>query len=149
MRGRWLAPRVGICREHKGAYLMTWFDETSEHFEEFKSEILRIANIVAKVDGQASSETITQLKLIRWQNLARQNHYQLTDEFNARLATEIQSKIDRKDEHFGNGRMVRNLFEHAIRELANRVVLATELTPDLLSTFQPEDLPESCAATRP
>ncbi len=81
-----------------------------------------------------------------FERLAHQNHYQLAGEFHDRLAAEMQSRIDRKDEHFGNGRMVRNLFESAIRNLANRVVLAADLTPDLLSTFQTEDLESTPAS---
>jgi hypothetical protein len=277
---------------------MTWFTETNEHFEEFKSGILQIANIAAKVDGHVSSETINQLKLIRWQldqhlgsltgessdeadthsetheaeadagelgedrlsdvliqlidqdsepkpesaqsgqaspaaptcdltpeqrqaelekgleeldrligivevqhevrtliNVCKLQQYRAEHEMPvsavslhmvfagnpgtgkttvARIVGKLfgamgmlqrghlvetdrgglvaeylgqtAQKTNAKIEHFGNGRLVRNLFEHAIRELANRVVLATDLTPDLLSTFQPEDLPESCAA---
>ena len=45
-----------------------------------------------------------------------------------------------KDEHFGNGRLVRNVFEKAIRNLADRVVNVPELTPELLTTFQPDDI---------
>lgn len=75
-----------------------------------------------------------------FEKIAEQNHYQTTDVFRKQLTAEIQRQVDTKDDHFGNGRMVRNLFENAIRNLANRVVQATDLTPDLLSTFQPQDL---------
>jgi SpoVK/Ycf46/Vps4 family AAA+-type ATPase len=77
--------------------------------------------------------------------LATASHYQLTAEFREALAEHIQEKVALKDEHFGNGRMVRNEFENAIRNLANRVVNATELTPDVVSTFQPADLGRSFA----
>jgi len=45
-----------------------------------------------------------------------------------------------RDEHFGNGRLVRNVFEAAIRRLANRIVTVAELTEELLTTFAPEDV---------
>jgi SpoVK/Ycf46/Vps4 family AAA+-type ATPase len=72
--------------------------------------------------------------------LAEKHHYQMTDDFRSVLQHQIQNAVATKDEHFGNGRMVRNLYESAIRNLANRVVESAELTPELLSTFQAEDL---------
>ncbi|NNE00380.1 MAG: AAA family ATPase [Pirellulaceae bacterium] len=75
-----------------------------------------------------------------FQLLADKNSYQLTDEFRESLRAHIQAHVDDKDEHFGNGRLVRNEFENAIRNLANRVVTATELTPDIVSTFHPSDI---------
>ena len=52
----------------------------------------------------------------------------------------LADSVKAKDEHFGNGRMVRNIFEKAIRNLADRVVNIAELTPELLTTFEPEDI---------
>ena len=52
----------------------------------------------------------------------------------------MDSAVTSKDEHFGNGRLVRNIFEKAIRNLADRVVNVPELTPELLTTFQPDDI---------
>ncbi|MGB7342581.1 MAG: AAA family ATPase [Pirellulaceae bacterium] len=75
--------------------------------------------------------------------LAESQHYKLTDEFRSELLRIIQQHVASKDEHFGNGRLVRNLFENVIRNLANRIVESAELTPELLSTFQVEDLAES------
>ena len=75
-----------------------------------------------------------------FRNLATKNHYQLDDGFLSGLRSEIQQRVAQKDEHFGNGRLVRNLFEQSIRNMANRIVQATELTPELLSRFVAEDL---------
>ena len=72
--------------------------------------------------------------------IAGESHYQMTAEFRDGLADQIQQQVDGKDEHFGNGRMVRNQFEDAIRNLANRVVSVADLTPDVISTFHVDDL---------
>ncbi len=48
--------------------------------------------------------------------------------------------MQRRDEHFGNGRLVRNLFENAIRQLANRIVAVAPLTRELLTTFESDDI---------
>jgi Zn finger protein HypA/HybF involved in hydrogenase expression len=45
-----------------------------------------------------------------------------------------------RDEHFGNGRTVRNLFEHALRRQANRIAEIARLTVEQLSTLEPADV---------
>jgi hypothetical protein len=76
---------------------------------------------------------------------AESSHCQITAEFREALAEHIQEKVALKDEHFANGRMLRSEFENAMRNLANRVVTATELTPDVVSAFHPADLGQSFA----
>jgi SpoVK/Ycf46/Vps4 family AAA+-type ATPase len=72
--------------------------------------------------------------------LAEKNHYVVTAEVREKLMGLAASSIQSKDEHFGNGRLMRNLFEAAIRNLADRVVDVAELTPELLTTFDVSDL---------
>lgn len=75
-----------------------------------------------------------------FEKLAEQSHYVVTDEVRQRLMELTQQAISSKDEHFGNGRLMRNLFEIAMRNLADRVVDVAELTPELLTTFDVSDL---------
>ena len=72
--------------------------------------------------------------------LAEKNHYSVCDSVQQKLEAILDSAVTSKDEHFGNGRLVRNIFEKAIRNLADRVVNVPELTPELLTTFQPDDI---------
>lgn len=72
--------------------------------------------------------------------LAEKNHYQVPAEVRQALVRRLDTHVANKDEHFGNGRLVRNIFETAMRQLANRVVEVQELTPELLTTFTVEDL---------
>lgn len=46
----------------------------------------------------------------------------------------------RRDEHFGNGRTVRNAFEFAIRKMAIRIASLTPITHELLTHIKPEDI---------
>ena len=46
----------------------------------------------------------------------------------------------RRDEHFGNGRTVRNAFEFAIRRMAIRIASLTPITHELLTHIKPEDI---------
>ena len=75
-----------------------------------------------------------------FQILAHKNHYIITPEVRERLIAIANTAIESKDEHFGNGRLMRNVFEGAIRRLADRVVDVEELTPELLTTFEISDL---------
>ena len=72
--------------------------------------------------------------------LAEKNHYCVCDSVQQKLEAILDSAVTSKDEHFGNGRLVRNVIEKAIRNLADRVVNVPELTPELLTTFQPDDI---------
>lgn len=45
-----------------------------------------------------------------------------------------------RNEHFGNGRLVRNIFEDAIRNLANRIADVAPVTKELLTHLKPDDI---------
>jgi uncharacterized paraquat-inducible protein A len=51
--------------------------------------------------------------------------------------TELHRERDRR---FGNGRTVRNLFEHAIRRMANRIADIREITPNRLMLLETADI---------
>ena len=68
------------------------------------------------------------------------NHYVLTSAAQARLLLGFQWLYENRDEHFGNGRLVRNIFENAIRRLANRIAGIATLTKEVLTTIQAEDI---------
>jgi hypothetical protein len=68
------------------------------------------------------------------------NHYVVTSDAQARLLLGFQWLYENRDEHFGNGRLVRNVFENAIRRLANRIAGISPLTKEVLTTIQAEDI---------
>ncbi len=67
-------------------------------------------------------------------------HYQIPAATRAKILLGLKYLHDVRDEHFGNGRLARNLFERAIRKLANRIVGIAPLTKELLTRFEPEDI---------
>lgn len=73
--------------------------------------------------------------------LCEQHRYALTWEVRFRLLAGFEWLYHNRDEHFGNGRLARNLFEDAIRHLSNRIVDQTPITHELLTRFHPSDLP--------
>jgi hypothetical protein len=71
---------------------------------------------------------------------AAENHYELPARTRAKLLLGFEYLRQEKDEKFGNGRLVRNVFERSIRRLANRLAGKPKLTRELLTMLQPEDV---------
>jgi hypothetical protein len=67
-------------------------------------------------------------------------HYRLDSRTRAKIMLGLTWLFDKRDEHFGNGRTVRNVFEHAIRCQANRIAEIAELSVDALSTLTDADV---------
>ena len=67
-------------------------------------------------------------------------HYRLPKESRLKLLRGFGELTKAKDEHFGNGRLARNLFEESIRRMSTRVVGITPLTREVLTTLRPEDI---------
>jgi hypothetical protein len=75
-----------------------------------------------------------------FRSLCEQNQYQVVGAAQARLLFSLAWLHKRRDEHFGNGRLVRNIFEQSIRRLANRIASIAPLTKELLTTFEADDI---------
>lgn len=75
-----------------------------------------------------------------FQTLCEQNHYVLPPQTRVRLILGFEHLFQQRDEHFGNARLVRNVFEQAIRRLADRVADVVPLTKDLLTRLEPADI---------
>ncbi len=72
--------------------------------------------------------------------LTKKNHYIVSSSVQTKLNEMLVSAVSQKDAHFGNGRLVRNIFEKAIRNLADRIVNIPDLTPELLTTLEASDI---------
>jgi hypothetical protein len=72
--------------------------------------------------------------------MCKENHYELPAVTRAKLLLGFQDLLQRKTERFGNGRLARNIFEMAIRRLANRVAVGGPLTREILSTLLADDI---------
>jgi hypothetical protein len=77
-------------------------------------------------------------RIFSW--LCEKNHYKLAAGTRAKLMLGLTELHRRRDRHFGNGRAVRNLFEHAVRRMANRIADIRELSPDELMLLQCDDV---------
>ena len=68
------------------------------------------------------------------------NGYKLSDEAIPLLTEKLNGMFETREEHFGNARAIRNLFEHAINNQANRLVLDSSITDDELMELSIEDI---------
>ena len=71
---------------------------------------------------------------------ARENEYRLGEATEARVREEMQRLHAGKDEHFGNARTVRNIFEDTLAAHASRVDALPSPTKEQLATLEPDDV---------
>ena len=74
-----------------------------------------------------------------FESMAEKNHYRLTPAARRKLLASFAAHS--RDRGFGNGRLVRNLFEAAIARHASRVVKVEEPSTDVLVSLKPADIP--------
>jgi len=70
----------------------------------------------------------------------RRNEYRVTPDGETYLKHALDSAVEHKTRNFGNARYVRNMFELAIQEQANRLSKEKNATSDQLMTLTVEDL---------
>ncbi len=75
-----------------------------------------------------------------FERLCGQHQYKLLPEVRHRLLVGFEWLYKHRDEHFGNGRLVRNTFEDAVRRLANRIAPISRLTHNLLTQLKEDDV---------
>lgn len=73
--------------------------------------------------------------------LCKDSHFKVTPQTNEKLEAIFTDLYLNRDKTFGNGRLVRNLFEKIIERQANRLASVITLTDEILTTILPEDIP--------
>ena len=73
------------------------------------------------------------------QRFCDSNSYKLSENAIPMLTEKLNEVFETREEHFGNARAVRNVFEHAINNQANRLVLDNDITDDELMELTVED----------
>ncbi|MDJ0730868.1 MAG: AAA family ATPase [Crocosphaera sp.] len=69
-----------------------------------------------------------------------QHRYTLTEAAKEILLTRFKELYDHRDKSFGNGRLVRNMFEKTIEKQANRLVTIPDVTAYTMQQLLPEDV---------
>ncbi|MCA9100700.1 MAG: AAA family ATPase [Planctomycetales bacterium] len=72
--------------------------------------------------------------------MCSQNEYRIPLATRIKLLLGFRFLLNHRDEHFGNGRLVRNVFEATIRRQASRIVGIAPLTHRKLVTLRPIDV---------
>jgi SpoVK/Ycf46/Vps4 family AAA+-type ATPase len=72
---------------------------------------------------------------------ARKADFVLDAEAEEKLSFILDGMYADKDEHFGNARVARNLFEEIVARQANRIVSIKELSREVLMTLKEPDIP--------
>ena len=72
--------------------------------------------------------------------LCNQNQYELLGEARYLLLVGFSYLYQKRDRHFGNGRLARNTFEDSVRKLADRIARSSQLTEALLTRLSAEDI---------
>ncbi|QBN19325.1 AAA family ATPase [Flavobacterium nackdongense] len=77
-----------------------------------------------------------------FESIATKSDFVITDDAKEKLNDTFELLYDKKDESFGNARVVRNLFEKCVQNQANRIIKIKKLSKKTLKTLTMEDIPE-------
>ena len=75
-----------------------------------------------------------------FEKICRSNHYQLDKKAKQKLLAKFEELYAQRAENFGNGRLVRNLFEKTIEQQAMRLAKLTNLDRQAITTILAEDI---------
>lgn len=70
----------------------------------------------------------------------RRSEYKINGEASVQLKQLFQQAYDTRNESFGNGRLVRNMFEKTLENQANRIAGIATLTTEILTTITEDDI---------
>ncbi|KAB8331983.1 AAA family ATPase [Scytonema tolypothrichoides VB-61278] len=75
-----------------------------------------------------------------FEKICKQNHFKLTEKSKQVLLNKFTELYTNRNNKFGNGRLVRNIFEKTIERQANRLVKICGLSKEMMMTIMPEDI---------
>ncbi len=78
-----------------------------------------------------------------YEGLCNNLDYKLTDDAKTELNEIFVVAYNNRDNSFGNGRFVRNIFEKSMEGQANRIAGIVELTDEILTTITKDDIPKN------
>ena len=108
---------------------------------EMKQLIRSNPGLSSRVNTTIEFDDYTPLQLGQiFEHLCVQNDYAVPSDARYRLLIGFHHLYLERDRHFGNGRLVRNVFEESVRCLADRIVDAGQLTESLLTTLLAIDI---------
>ena len=76
-----------------------------------------------------------------FKSICHKNNFKLTDEAEKVLKSNFNNLCTNKDKNFGNGRLVRNIFDKTVEKQANRLVTISDLNRETMMNILPQDIP--------
>ncbi len=77
-----------------------------------------------------------------FETYCKKTDFVLTEEAKEKLKDTFELLYEKRDESFGNARVIRNIFEKCIQKQANRIVKVKKVTKKALGTLTEKDIPE-------
>lgn len=77
-----------------------------------------------------------------FESFCKKSDFVISEDAREKLNDTFELIYEKKDDSFGNARVVRNLFEKCIQNQANRIVKLPKLNQKILKTFEEADIPE-------
>ncbi len=72
--------------------------------------------------------------------ISQKHHYHLSKEAEEKLLLQFNELYNNRDKSFGNGRLVRNIFEKTIAKQANRLANLSHFDNKMMQEILPEDI---------
>ncbi|WP_225226060.1 AAA family ATPase [Komarekiella delphini-convector] len=76
-----------------------------------------------------------------FEEICQHNHFNLTEKSQQVLLNKLTDLYTIRDNKFGNGRLVRNIFEKTIEKQSNRLVKMSGINKEMMIQILPEDIP--------
>jgi stage V sporulation protein K len=80
--------------------------------------------------------------LVIFSKLCEQSHFNLAEQSRDVLLKKLTLLYENRDKRFGNGRLVRNIFDKTVEKQANRLSKLPKVSKEMLMIIAPEDIPE-------
>lgn len=77
-----------------------------------------------------------------FEGLCTKSDFVILEDAKEKLSDTFELLYSKKDQGFGNARVVRNLFEKCVQNHANRIIKLKEISNETLKNFTEEDIPE-------
>jgi len=119
------------------AVVVAGYTEPMKEFVEFNPGLRSRFNRFFRFDHF----TPEQLFLI-FDNFCKNSDFIIDADAKEKLEDTFELLYSKKDENFGNARVVRNLFEKCVQNQANRIVSLSLINQEILKTFTEADVPE-------
>ena len=74
--------------------------------------------------------------------IAKKSDFVITADAKEKLTDTFELLFEKRDESFGNARVVRNLFEKCVQNQANRIIKIKKISKRTLKTLTEDDIPE-------